>query len=93
MHKQLTLLRLIPQNSDGNVNFLRLCWGILLWTSLSVTTFLVSGLTLHPADAQTKPVTPQKPLSAVPAAAPLPLKNTLAQLDAAANQRNLKAVM
>jgi len=62
-------------------------WKILLLLTLALSS-AIEGAAPRQAQAQTQPL-----LAATPATAPQALKSTLAQIDAAANGRNLKAVM
>ncbi len=81
MHRYLALLRNIPQHL-----FTKVRWELLLLLSFSFM-ILIEGENLHGTQAQEQPPT------AAPANVPPQLKDTLAQIDAAANKRDIKAVM
>lgn len=81
MYQHLTSLRGIPQR------LAKIHWKLLFLLSFSFTILVESQLNLHATQAQDQPPT------ATPANAPPQLKNTLAQIDLAANKRDVKAVM
>lgn len=89
MHKPpilLTLKTVAPTPVPG----LRLGRQLLLLLILVLSAAVEGGSNLQRAQAQPQA---QPLFAAAPATAPRSLKSTLAQIDAAANQRNLKAVM
>jgi hypothetical protein len=81
MHQYLALLSTIPQYL-----FAKVWWKLLLLISFSFA-ILIEGENLPSTQAQERPPT------AASQNAPPQLKNTLAQVDAAANKRDIKAAM
>jgi len=88
MPKPLILLK-APTSSSTQAQLLRSHWKTLLLLTLVFGAVVEGGFNLRQAEARPQ----NQPLFAATPAAPQSLKSTLAQIDAAANQRNLKAVM
>lgn len=82
MHRYLVLLRGVPRRLLPQVG-----WGILCLLSFSFVTLIDDSLNLSRTQAQSQPA------KVAPANAPPQLRDALAQIDAAANKRDIKAVM
>ncbi|MEP0868253.1 nuclear transport factor 2 family protein [Trichocoleus desertorum AS-A10] len=89
MHNSLTGLCRNLQPNSRHIRAKAGTWPLLGLLTLGLTVFAGEGVQPVAVQAQTRPVAP----ATTTPAAPAPLKNLLAQIDAAANSHNLSEVM